>query len=420
MEPRILERFMPEPEPPRKIMPSLVFHSRMDSMLSSTERMKHADIWFFGLSVGCQPQLNHTGELNAAIWLSRMCVSSSSKAAASSSEAKYPPSRPQPAIVPATRPIICLTDDSRSGVPSRPRKYFWATMLVAFCDHVTGNSTPRCSNAGSAGSPMTASRISHSTQSKGCLSTSVKRRGTLTPAPLAVTLGAAALRLWDMTSPSIGSNFAGTTDDALGLGWNGAVDRELVLARKGVVLEAPDYGLELVEVGEVPVDRRELDRAHGVHAREATLGQVADALGGDLGALPVHLGGDPRRHRLDLLLADGAPAGRAREPALQLLAVEALARAVPLYDGGALLLDPLVGGEALPAGVALAAAPDRVGGGTGVDHRGRLGRAERAKHMQNSTRSSTRVLLRVLDLVPKLLGIRTSRRSRPSSARRAA
>ena len=26
------------------------------------------------------------------------------------------------------------TEDSRCGVPSVPRKYFWATMLVAFCD----------------------------------------------------------------------------------------------------------------------------------------------------------------------------------------------------------------------------------------------------------------------------------------------
>ena len=40
--------------------------------------------------------------------------------------------RPQPAIVPATRPIICLTEDSRSDESCLPRKYFWATMLVAF------------------------------------------------------------------------------------------------------------------------------------------------------------------------------------------------------------------------------------------------------------------------------------------------
>src|SRR5215207_2230862 len=39
-EPRIRERLIPEPEPPRKIMPSLVFQSRIDSIVSSTERMK--------------------------------------------------------------------------------------------------------------------------------------------------------------------------------------------------------------------------------------------------------------------------------------------------------------------------------------------------------------------------------------------
>src|SRR3954467_2536842 len=67
IDPRILERLIPEPEPPRKISPSFVFQSRIDSIESSTERMKQADIWFLGLSSGCQPQLNHTGELKAAI-----------------------------------------------------------------------------------------------------------------------------------------------------------------------------------------------------------------------------------------------------------------------------------------------------------------------------------------------------------------
>ena len=40
--------------------------------------------------------------------------------------------------MPATRPIICLTEFSRSGEPSGPRKYFWATMLVAFWDQLVG------------------------------------------------------------------------------------------------------------------------------------------------------------------------------------------------------------------------------------------------------------------------------------------
>src|SRR5690349_16840822 len=84
IEPRMLERLIPEPEPPRKILPSLVFHSRIESMLSSTLRMKQAE--HCGRS--SKPTLNQTGELKAAFWLSRIEVSSASKASASSSEAK--------------------------------------------------------------------------------------------------------------------------------------------------------------------------------------------------------------------------------------------------------------------------------------------------------------------------------------------
>src|ERR671920_486993 len=70
IDPRILERLMPEPEPPRKMRPSRVFQSRIESMLSSTLKMKQA------LHCGCssKPTLNHTGELNAAIWCNRMYV----------------------------------------------------------------------------------------------------------------------------------------------------------------------------------------------------------------------------------------------------------------------------------------------------------------------------------------------------------
>src|SRR5436190_17336451 len=76
IDPRILERLMPDAEPPRKIRPSRVFQSRIDSMLSSTLKMKQAE------HCGCssKPTLNHTGELNAASWLSRMYVSAASKA----------------------------------------------------------------------------------------------------------------------------------------------------------------------------------------------------------------------------------------------------------------------------------------------------------------------------------------------------
>ena len=68
IDPRMFDRLIPEPEPPRKILPSLVFQSRIDSIVSSTERMKQAEHCGFS----SKPTLNQTGELNAASWWSRM------------------------------------------------------------------------------------------------------------------------------------------------------------------------------------------------------------------------------------------------------------------------------------------------------------------------------------------------------------
>src|SRR2546426_10279387 len=39
---RMRDRFTPEPEPPLKMIPSFRYQPRIDSMVSSTERMKHA------------------------------------------------------------------------------------------------------------------------------------------------------------------------------------------------------------------------------------------------------------------------------------------------------------------------------------------------------------------------------------------
>src|SRR5919198_2846964 len=61
MEPRILERLMPEPEPPLKMIPSLVFQERIESMSSSTERMKQA--LACSSPGGLWPRLNQTGLL---------------------------------------------------------------------------------------------------------------------------------------------------------------------------------------------------------------------------------------------------------------------------------------------------------------------------------------------------------------------
>src|SRR3972149_4947779 len=61
---RMGERLMPEPEPPLKIIPSVRDHSRIDSIVSSTERMKQAEHW----GLASTPTLNQTGLLKAAFW----------------------------------------------------------------------------------------------------------------------------------------------------------------------------------------------------------------------------------------------------------------------------------------------------------------------------------------------------------------
>src|SRR5579863_6131301 len=81
---RIRDRLTPAPEPPRKIRPSSLYHSRMDSIVSSTARMKQA-------LTCCEagvPTLNQTGELKLKIWWTSAYLSSWSKISASSSVAK--------------------------------------------------------------------------------------------------------------------------------------------------------------------------------------------------------------------------------------------------------------------------------------------------------------------------------------------
>src|SRR5436305_1112975 len=103
---RSRERLTPEPEPPRKMTPSRRIQSRIESIESSIERMKQAEHCGFS----SKPTLNQTGLLKAASWMKRMNFSSASKVSASSTLAKYPPSRPQRPIVLTTLPIISLTD----------------------------------------------------------------------------------------------------------------------------------------------------------------------------------------------------------------------------------------------------------------------------------------------------------------------
>src|ERR1700689_3764429 len=64
-EGRMSDRLTPAPEPPLKIVPSSVDQLRIDSIESSTDRMKQADACW---GTPRTPMLNQTGELNAAFW----------------------------------------------------------------------------------------------------------------------------------------------------------------------------------------------------------------------------------------------------------------------------------------------------------------------------------------------------------------
>src|SRR5690349_8698725 len=157
---RIADRLLPVPDPNLNSMPSVLASVRIDSIVSSTALMKHAE----HCGAFSKPQLNQTGLLNAAFWLTSRYLRSSLNACSAFSDAKYFCLRAHSVIVLTTRPMSCFTERSRSGDPTCPRKYFETTMLVACCDQDLGISTPRCSNTTLPFSlPMMASRNSHST-----------------------------------------------------------------------------------------------------------------------------------------------------------------------------------------------------------------------------------------------------------------
>src|ERR687889_914292 len=86
LEERMRERLRPAPEPPLKMKPSSLYQFRIESIESSTERMKQADTCC-GDAV---PTLNQTGELNEKYWCSSIQVSSCLKISAPPGVAKYP------------------------------------------------------------------------------------------------------------------------------------------------------------------------------------------------------------------------------------------------------------------------------------------------------------------------------------------
>src|ERR671923_225898 len=95
LDDRIGDRFVPVPDPNLNSMPSVRASVRIESIVSCTELMKQAE----HCGAFSNPQLNHTGLLNAAFWYTSRCFRSSLNAWRSSSVEKYFCPRPQPAIV---------------------------------------------------------------------------------------------------------------------------------------------------------------------------------------------------------------------------------------------------------------------------------------------------------------------------------
>src|SRR6201996_5765958 len=84
LEERMRERLRPAPEPPLEISPSSRYQLRIESMVSSTAKMKQAETCCGDVV----PTLNQTGELKLKIWWMRAYLSSWSKTSASASVAK--------------------------------------------------------------------------------------------------------------------------------------------------------------------------------------------------------------------------------------------------------------------------------------------------------------------------------------------
>src|SRR5947209_19766040 len=90
LDDRIGERLVPVPEPNLNSIPSVLASVRIESIVSCTELMKHAE----HCGAFSNPQLNQTGLLKAAFWYTRMCFRSSLNACRSASVAKYFCARP--------------------------------------------------------------------------------------------------------------------------------------------------------------------------------------------------------------------------------------------------------------------------------------------------------------------------------------
>ena len=143
-EERSRDRLTPEPEPPLKIIPSVRHQSRIDSIVSSTERMKQAEHCGFSST----PTLNQTGLLKETFWCRSRCVSSSAKAsrllvvgevavlaAPVRDRAHHAVDELADAALALDLALLVVDDGAASG----PRKYLETTTFVAVCDQSCGH-----------------------------------------------------------------------------------------------------------------------------------------------------------------------------------------------------------------------------------------------------------------------------------------
>src|SRR5207302_11472066 len=114
--PRRVEKFVPVPEPHLNSIPWVRVSPMIDSMLSLTELIKHAE----HCGLGCTPTLNHAGGLKLIFCSTSRCASSSRNASRDGMSAKSPPCSPHRTMVFTTRPTSCRTDPSRWAVPGFP------------------------------------------------------------------------------------------------------------------------------------------------------------------------------------------------------------------------------------------------------------------------------------------------------------
>src|ERR1700733_14183009 len=104
-------------------------------------------------------------------------------------------------MVSATREINCRTEDSRSGEFILPWKYLEATMLVAVCDQDLGTSRFAWRKmVWPLSLPIWATRLSHSTASKGEVLPSVKTRVNSSPRFLAGALSIGGTTLTSLSA----------------------------------------------------------------------------------------------------------------------------------------------------------------------------------------------------------------------------